>query len=231
MQQAAKAMDFERAAELRDQLKAIDCLARRGLADEDLQPEVFDSPIVDRREALAALADRLGPPEPRTIEGVDIAHLAGRETVGSVVTFIDGAPFKNGYRRFKIVSHDRNDDFASVREVVWRRYRHAGMDESLFPDIILIDGGRGQLSAAHSAFDELEFRPPVLLSLAKKEEVIYVHGRGQPLRLKHTDPALRLLQAVRDEAHRFAQHYHHILRRKSVLGDPAATKAPKKPKR
>ena len=231
MQAAAGDLAFERAAELRDELKAIDGLARRGLADEHLQPEVFGAPVVDRREALTALAERLGMDEPpRTIEGVDIAHLSGKETVGSVVTFIDAAPFKNGYRRFKIVSHDRNDDTASMREVVWRRYRYAGMDESLFPDIILIDGGKGQLSAAQSAFDELAFRPPLLLSLAKKEETLFIHGRHQPLRLKRTDPALRLLQSVRDEAHRFAQHYHHILRRKAVLGDRSKT-AGKKSKR
>jgi len=232
MDQASKALDFERAAELRDELKAIEGLARRGLADEHLQPEVFGSPAaVEPRAALAELGERLGMANPpRTIEGADIAHLAGAETVGSIVTFIDGKPFKSGYRRFKIVSHDRNDDYASMREVVWRRYRYAGMDESLFPDIILIDGGKGQLAAAQAAFDELEFRPPALLSLAKKEELIYVYGRGEPLKLKRTDPALRLLQYVRDEAHRFAQAYHHILRRKKVLGEKAGPKH-RKPRR
>ncbi|MDP7161977.1 MAG: excinuclease ABC subunit UvrC, partial [Phycisphaerae bacterium] len=84
--------------------------------------------------------------------------------------------------------------------------------------IILIDGGKGQLSAAYGAFDELEFTPPMLLSLAKKEEMVFVHGRDGPLRLPRRDPALRVLQSVRDEAHRFVQHYHHILRRKATLG-------------
>ena len=227
MKQAAEQRQFERAAELRDQLKAIEALSRRGLADEHIQEEAF-APIIDPREATGALAERLGHGEPiRTIEGVDIAHLSGHETVGSVVTFVDGRPLKNGYRRFRIVSHERNDDFASLREVVWRRYRYAGMEEGLFPDVILVDGGKGQLSAAWSAFDDLEFTPPILLSLAKKEEEIFVHGRDEPLILKRTDPALRLLQAVRDEAHRFAQHYHHILRRKTMLGKD---KPPKRPK-
>jgi excinuclease ABC subunit C len=217
MKRCAAGRQFERAAELRDQLKAIEALSRRGLADEHIQEEAF-APILDPRGATTALSERLGLAEPiRTVEGVDIAHLSGHETVGSVVTFVDGRPLKNGYRRFRIVSHDRNDDFASLREVVWRRYRYAGMEEGLFPDVILVDGGKGQLSAAWSAFDDLEFRPPILLSLAKKEEEIFVHGRAEPLILKRTDPALRLLQAVRDEAHRFAQHYHHILRRKSML--------------
>ena len=221
MDKAAKALDFERAAELRDELKALESLSRRGLADEPFQPEVFEAPVVvEPRQAVAALAEALGMDEPpRTLEGADIAHLSGSETVGSIVTFIDGKPFKSGYRRFKIVSHDRNDDYASMREVVWRRYRYAGMDESLFPDIILIDGGKGQLAAAYTAFDELEFRPPMLVSLAKKEELLFVHGRDEPLRLQRNDPALRLLQYVRDEAHRFAQHYHHILRRRALLGE------------
>jgi excinuclease ABC subunit C len=227
MKQCAGRRLFERAAELRDQLKAIEALSRRGLAEEHIQEEAF-APIIEPKAATTALAERLGLSEPiRTLEGVDIAHLSGHETVASVVTFVDGRPLKNGYRRFRIVSHERNDDFASLREVVWRRYRYAGMEEGLFPDVILVDGGKGQLSAAWSAFDDLEFRPPILLSLAKKEEEIFVHGREEPLILKRTDPALRLLQAVRDEAHRFAQHYHHILRRKSMLGQD---KPPKRPK-
>jgi excinuclease ABC subunit C len=103
--------------------------------------------------------------------------------------------------------------------VVYRRYKLAGMNEELFPDVILIDGGKGQLSAAYSAFDDLEFRPPGLVTLAKREEEVFIHGREKPLKLPRNDPALRLLQAVRDEAHRFAQHYHHILRRKKTFGE------------
>ena len=91
------------------------------------------------------------------------------------------------------------------------------MDEELFPDVILIDGGKGQLAAAFAAFEELLSAPPALLSLAKREEQVYIHGRGRPLRLKRNDAALRLLQAARDEAHRFAQLYHHVLRRKKTI--------------
>jgi len=91
------------------------------------------------------------------------------------------------------------------------------MDQELFPDVILIDGGKGQLAAAWEAFEGLEFRPPVLIGLAKKNEEIFVHGRPGALRLPRNDAALRLLQSVRDEAHRFAQHYHHILRRRATL--------------
>ncbi|MCD6364338.1 MAG: excinuclease ABC subunit UvrC [Planctomycetes bacterium] len=215
MQAAAGALDFERAAAVRDELKALEGLQQRGLVHEHAQPEVF---YVNPAEGLERLAKALDlPAAPRTIEGIDIAHLQGRESCGSMVCFIDGRPFKSAYRRYKIKTVEGNDDYASIREVVYRRYKYAGMDNELFPDVILIDGGKGQLKAAYSAFDELAFTPPMLISLAKQEEEIFVHGRSGALRLRRNDPALRLLQSVRDESHRFAQHYHHILRRRVTL--------------
>ncbi len=111
------------------------------------------------------------------------------------------------------------DDFASIREVVTRRFRRLAQQEEVFPDILLIDGGKGQLNAALEAFQLLGIEPPTLLSLAKREEEIYRPGESEPLRLSRHAAALRLLQYVRDEAHRFAQHYHHILRRKKLQGD------------
>jgi excinuclease ABC subunit C len=227
MQAAAGKLEFERAAQLRDELRALENLQRRGLASDHLQPEVFH---IDPADGLARLAEILElPGPPRTIEGIDIAHLAGGELCGALVSFIDGKAFKNGYRRYKIRTVAGNDDFASIREVVWRRYKYAGMDQELFPDVILIDGGKGQLSSAWGAFDGLEFRPPVLLGLAKKNEELYIHGRPGPLHLPRNDAALRLLQAVRDEAHRFVQHYHHILRRKAMLGLDKEATTPKPP--
>jgi len=209
---------------LRDELQALESLQRRGLATQHHQPEVF---YVDPAEGLERLSDLLSMPAPvRTIEGVDIAHLSGQELCGAVVSFIDGKPFKPSYRRYKIKTVDGNDDFACIREVVWRRYKYAGMNAELFPDVILIDGGKGQLSAALSAFDELAFRPPVLVALAKKEEELFVLGRDEPIRLPRRDPALRLLQSVRDESHRFAQHYYHILQRRASLGQKS--KRPRK---
>ena len=227
MQAAAEKLEFERAAVLRDELRALESLQRRGLVRDHPQPEVF---YVDPAEGLARLTEVLNlPGPPRTIEGIDIAHLAGGELCGALVSFIDGKAFKAGYRRYRIRTVEGNDDFASIREVVWRRYKYAGMDQELFPDVILIDGGKGQLSAAWSAFDELEFRPPMLVSLAKKQEELFVHGRSGPIRLPRRDPGLRILQCVRDEAHRFVQHYHHILRRKKTLGqDGGREKAPPK---
>ncbi len=130
-------------------------------------------------------------------------------------------PFKPGYRRYRIKSVQGIDDFASIREVVTRRFRNVGSrrhadEERVFPDILLIDGGKGQLNAARDAFAVLGVEPPCLISLAKREEEIYRSGEAEPLRLSRHAAALRLLQYVRDEAHRFAQHYHHLLRRKKL---------------
>ena len=158
-----------------------------------------------------------GPP--RAIEGVDIAHLGGGETVASLVRFIDGLPFKPGYKRFKIRGGAGNDDYGSIREVVARRFRRLDEEGEIFPDLLLIDGGAGQLAAARSAFADLRIEPPPIVALAKREEEIYLPCRKEPLRLSRHAYALRLLQYVRDEAHRFAQHYHHILRRKATFGE------------
>jgi len=215
MKEAATGLEFERAAALRDELRALEGLQKRGLVSEHLQPEVF---FVDLAEGLVRLTEILRlPSQARTIEGIDIAHLGGQEACGAMVCFIDGKPFKNAYRRYRIKTVQDGDDYAAIREVVWRRYKLAGMNEELFPDIILIDGGRGQVSAANIAFEGLEFGPPMLLGLAKRQEEVFVHGRDGPIRLGRSDPALRLLQSVRDEAHRFAQQYHHILRRRRTL--------------
>ena len=215
MKSAAEDLDFEKAARIRDELRSLEGLQKRGLVHEHLQPEVF---YVDATEGLARLASSLGVEGPvRTIEGIDIAHLGGKEQVGALVCFIDGKPFKSAYRRYRIKTVEGSDDYASIREVVSRRYHQAGMNGELFPDVVLIDGGKGQLSAAAGAFEGLRASPPILLSLAKREEEIFVLGRDKPLKLSRHDPALRVLQAVRGEAHRFAQHYHHILRRKATL--------------
>jgi excinuclease ABC subunit C len=131
------------------------------------------------------------------------------------VCFIDGRPFKDLYRRYKVRTAT-NDDYAAIREVVSRRYRSAGAGDELYPDVILIDGGLGQLHAALDAFALLDMRPPMVISLAKKEELIFIQERAEPVRLARHHAGLRLCQAIRDEAHRFAQHYHHVLRRKGV---------------
>jgi excinuclease ABC subunit C len=215
MQTASRDLKFEKAARIRDQLKLLENLSLRGNLDEHVQPEVF---FVDPRKGLAGLQKIFKLPTlPRRIEGVDIAHLGGDETVASLVTFIDGLPFKHGYKRFKIRGVEGIDDFASIREVVARRMSRLVREGESFPDILLIDGGIGQLNAALEAMRAIGARPPFTISLAKQEEEIYVPGEEGPRRLSRHSYALRLLQYIRDEAHRFAQHYHHLLRRKTTL--------------
>ncbi len=216
MQQASAAMLFEKAARIRDDIQALQKLGDRGDVRKDAQPHVFP---IDPRKGLAGLRKVLGlSSTPRTIEGVDIAHLQGEDTVASLVYFIDGVPFKPHYRRYKVRTVAGIDDFASIREVVSRRFRPREESEDALPvpDILMIDGGLGQLNAAREALEAMGVMVPCLISLAKREEEIYVPGQEEPLRLSRHSAALRLLQSVRDEAHRFAQHYHHVLRRKRL---------------
>ena len=217
MEQAAKELRFEKAARLRDEIHLLETLDNRGELDEHAQPEVF---YIDPKKGLAGLKKVLKLEKtPRTIEGVDIAHLGGGETVASLVRFIDGLPFKPGYKRFRIRGVQGVDDFRSIHEVVSRRFARLSDELEIFPDILLIDGGKGQLSAAIAAFSELGITPPTLISIAKREEELFIPDQDEPLRLSRHAFALRLLQYVRDEAHRFARHYHHLLRRKSTLGE------------
>jgi len=217
MEQASSELNFEKAATLRDQMWAIEKLDDRGKTKDRWQPE-SESFLMDPKKGAASLQKTLGMEEPiRCIECIDIAHLMGNETVGSKVCFVDGRPLKNEYRRYKIQTVT-NDDYAAIREVVSRRYREAGQGQELYPDVIVIDGGLGQLHAAKEVFETLDVKPAMVISLAKKEELIYVQAKSEPIKLGRENLGLKLVQAIRDEAHRFAQHYHHILRRKKTVG-------------
>jgi excinuclease ABC subunit C len=216
MQAASVDLKFEKAARIRDEIALLESLNLRGNLEDHAQPEAF---YVDPKKGLLGLKKVFKLAEtPRVIEGVDIAHLQGGETVASLVQFIDGLPFKHGYRRYQIRTVEGVDDFASMREVVSRRLRRLQKEGQRFPDVLLIDGGKGQLSAATEAMRAIGLdNPPFTISLAKREEEVYVPGEEEPRRLSRHSFALRLLQYVRDESHRFAQHYHHLLRRKSTF--------------
>ena len=215
MEEASQALQYEKAAMYRDRIRLIERLDQRGTPDENVQPEVFAG---DPTEALVQLRDILQTTEPvRIIEGIDVANIAGAEAVGSLVKFIDGKPFKSGYRRFKIKTVKGIDDYAMIAEVVKRRYKYALRGEELWPDLVLIDGGLGHLRAAQKVLRELKAPDVKIASIAKREEEIYLQGHKTPLRLPARSPVRKLLQYVRDEAHRFAQHYHHILRSKKML--------------
>ena len=152
---------------------------------------------------------------PGVIECFDISHLSGTSMVRSMVQFRDGAPDKSGYRRFKIRTVEGIDDFASIAEVVQRRYRRLVDEGAPLPDLVIIDGGKGQLSAALGALDGLGLTIPVI-ALAKREEEVWVPGGMLPRRLDEKGMALRFLQEIRDEAHRFAIAYNRLLRSRSA---------------
>jgi excinuclease ABC subunit C len=163
-----------------------------------------------RKAIQESLADALMLPElPRRIECFDISHIQGAETVASMVVWEDGKMNKSAYRKFKVMTVLGVDDFASMREVVHRRYRRLKEEDQPMPSLVLIDGGLGQLHAAAEALESLGFTSQPLASIAKKEEVIYLYGNeDEPIVLDRRSPVLHLVQLIRDESHRFAVGYH-----------------------
>ncbi|MDD2709212.1 MAG: excinuclease ABC subunit UvrC [Verrucomicrobiae bacterium] len=223
---AAAKKDFETAASLRDALHDL-----RQTVKQSARKFVRDIPLKTCGGELEELAREFGLSQPpRVIEGFDISHIHGQCAVGSMVRFADGKPSRADYRHFKIegmgesqaaeqalpeLPEALNNDVASIRQVVLRRYRRLRDEKRDFPDLILIDGGKGQLRAALDALAELGVKIPAA-GLAKENEEIYLPGRGEPLRLPSTSPALQLLQRVRDESHRFANAFHEGWRRKQI---------------
>jgi len=212
MRAAAAARDYEKAAELRDLLDAL----RR--TTEKSRRFLRENPLPRRDEsgALDALATALGLARPpATAECFDISHISGTLAVASMVRFVDGQADKTGYRRFKIKSFEGNDDFRSMEEVVGRRYSRLAEEGRAFPELVIIDGGLGQVGAALSAFRKAGLTPPPLIGLAKREETI-VFPEGRELKLPRHDVGLALLMRIRDEAHRFANDFNADLRSRKL---------------
>jgi excinuclease ABC subunit C len=166
-------------------------------------------------EPLEELKEALGLPiVPRRIEGFDISNTGGEESVGSLVVFKDGRPDKDGYRKFLIRTVEGSNDVASLSEVITRRYRKVVDEDGPVPDLIMVDGGKPQLGAAEKALDALGLSRVPLVSIAKKEEILFTPAARQGIRLERTSAALKLIQAVRDETHRFAIAFHRGRREK-----------------
>ena len=179
--------------------------------ERKFEPARLNEAVLEGLQAFLGLAHL-----PRRLECFDISHGQGREVVASCVVFTDGVPDKARYRRFKM-TNEQNDDFANMHEAVTRRYRRIKEENKEFPDLILIDGGLGQLHAAEAALKELGLEQLELGSLAKKEELVFRPGSSTPLKIPKSSPVLQLLQRIRDEAHRFAITYHRALRAKRTL--------------
>ncbi len=158
------------------------------------------------------------PTLPRRITCFDVSHTQGADTVASAIVFEEGEPRKSEYRRFRINGGWGNDDLRSMQEVVGRYFRRRIDEGRPQPDLVLIDGGKGQLSAAKQALDEIGLAQQPLVSLAKREEELFVPGNQQAIRLPRASAALRLLQRIRDEAHRFAITYNRNLRKRRTIG-------------
>ena len=213
MDEAAKSLEFEKAARFRDTIRAIWRLTRQRISSalqEDLDNETWQ--VLNRIQNLFGLKVL-----PWRIDAFDISHTSGHDTYGCCVVFEQGRPAKNLYRRFRIRSLKDGEinDFESIYETVKRRYRHVLDNSEPAPQLALIDGGPGQLEYAMRALEELEYDLP-LAALAEREEILFLPGRAEPLRLGRDDPALQMLQRVRDEVHRYAITTHRNARDKRV---------------
>ena len=218
MREASGQKDYERAGALRDNIATLvrmgERVTFRQVVLEDVNQRVGRSrAITDLQKALS-----LKRP-PLRIECFDISHTQGVETVASMVVFERGQPKKSDYRKFIIRTVQGIDDFASMAEVVGRRYRRLKKESKPLPDLILIDGGKGQLSAAQDALIQEVGKPfPPLAALAKREEELFLPHQETAILLDKDTPALHLVQAIRDEAHRFAITFHRLRRGKRMLG-------------
>lgn len=219
METAAGKLDFEKAAQLRDMISALRETTRRTRKFSRASLPSTVDPVRD----LQVLADALDLPSlPVRMECFDISNISTTHVVASMVTFRDGSPDRSGYRRFRIAGVSGQDDFASIAEVVRRRYTrvlNTPANEQFagrLPDLVIVDGGRGQLSAACRELGALEISSLPVIGLAKEFEEIYRPGKTRPLRLPPDSGALRLLQRIRDEAHRFANGYHQLLMKRRI---------------
>lgn len=183
----------------------------------DLVKKNIEITFFGDRVKLLDLQKRLGLHEiPEVIECFDISHLAGTAAVGSLVQFRNGRPDKSNYRRFKIKTIDGIDDTGAIAEVVGRRYERLTRENSALPDLVIIDGGQGQLNAALGVLAKLELKIPTV-AIAKHFEEVYMPGLEHPLRMSRKSKALQLIQQIRDETHRFAIAYNRLLRKKELI--------------
>ena len=214
MNRRAEALEFERAAELRDLTTALAKTIGKARRFSRKWPKEEQE---EGGHALAALKDSLGlKKEPTVIECFDISHVSGTFVVASMVRFVEGRADRSSYRRFKVLGGMGNDDFRSMEEVVGRRYGRLRDEGKPFPDLVVVDGGIGQVGAALKAFYGLNIELPALIGLAKREETIVFPDQRGELLLPARDYGLRLLQRIRDEAHRFANQFNADLRSKKI---------------
>jgi excinuclease ABC subunit C len=212
MKRAAERLDFERAAEIRNLLDDL----RRTTQPTKRFARQFAT-TVRPTEDMVALQGALDLADwPKIIECFDISNISTTHKVASMVCFKDGRPDRQNYRRYRIKTVEGQDDFASMAEVVRRRYSRVLTEGIRRPSLVVVDGGKGQLSSAKRELDALGLADLPVIGLAKEREEIFRPGEGVPLVIDHSSGAIRLLQRIRDEAHRFANGYHQILMKQRV---------------
>jgi len=205
MKIASESFKFEEAAKIRDQINALTAIFSAFKPGKVTFNELDDLRAVLNMKMI-----------PNRIEAFDISDISGKEACGSMVSFYKGVPDKNNYRRFRIKTVEGINDYKMLAEVIHRRYLRLINENLPLPDLILVDGGRSHLSVAERELKKLNLSIP-LISIAKDRENIYIKNKASPLRLKSNAPALNLIRRIRDEAHRFALSYHHLLRKKKTL--------------
>ncbi len=228
MKALARAEKFEEAGEVRDRVETLRHMDER-VTFREMSEEMLEERVQRSRAVQSLMTDLELAAPPERIECFDISHFQGDEKVASMVSFKNGRPDKSEYRKFIIRSVQGIDDFQSMAEVVGRRYRRLVAEERPLPDLVLIDGGKGQLSAALRALASVSLPKLPVAALAKEEEEIFLPGRPDSIRLPMDSPGLLLLRYVRDEAHRFAVTFHRHRREKKTLlsGDETLPKRPK----
>lgn len=227
MKAAAAHQEYEEAATYRDLAHMVGLVSYQAeqraplarLAKQERRRQFSQQALLQLKEALGL------PKPPERIEAFDISTFAGDQSVGSMVVFQDGEALKEDYRHFNIRSVEGMNDFAMMAEIVKRRYTRLMNEGWNFPDLILIDGGKGQLSAARKVLEEMNAPPLFIVALAKREEDLYLPDREAPLRLPRESSALQLIQSIRDEAHRFAIG-HHRQRIRKQLTESVVTRIP-----
>ena len=209
MEESSTSLNFEEALRIRNRIRALSTLVTKGRV-----PSPMDQ--IDELKFILHLRRR-----PKRIEAFDISNIRGKEAVGSMVSFYDGEPDKNNYRKFKIKTVTEINDYKMMREVVYRRYRRLLDEKRPLPDLIIIDGGKGHLTSALKELDSLGIKQIPVVGIAKEFEHIYLPKRQLPIVLPKDSSILQLIRRIRDEAHRFARNYHLLLRRKKMLGQGA----------
>ncbi len=206
MEKLARAEKFEKAAVIRNRIAALSEIPGKKLRDYSGWGDV----AVKLKKVL-----RL-PWLPLRVEAFDVSNIYGKEAAGSMVSFFGGMPDKSNYRRFMIKTVKEIDDYGMIREIVGRRYRRLKAEKKKLPDLIIIDGGKGHLKAAYDELVKLNLTRIPVIAIAKEEEKIFTLGSAKALDVNRDSQLIRFMQQIRDEAHRFAIKYHHLLRKRKI---------------